>query len=69
MNKEIARFKSTDEPRKMLRLIRFEMIVDKHTLARFIPSVYLIELYRSIDEADEVEMRFKINAGGISIFP
>lgn len=69
MNKEIARFESTGEPRKMLRVIRFEMIVDKHTLARFIPSAYLIELYRNIDEADEVEMRFKINAGGISIFP
>ncbi len=69
MNEKFERFESDDEERRMLKVIRFEMIVDKDTLARFIPSSYLIELYRNIDEADEVEMRFKINAGGVSIFP
>jgi hypothetical protein len=69
MNEKFERPESDDKERKMLKVVRFEMIVDKDTLARFIPSSYLIELYRNIDEADEVEMRFKINAGGVSVFP
>lgn len=69
MNEKFEGFESEDEQRKMLRVVRFEMIVDKDTLARFIPSSYLLELYRSIDETDEVEMRFKINSGGVSVFP
>jgi hypothetical protein len=69
MNEKFESLESDDEERKMLKVIRFEMIVDKDTLARFIPSSYLIELYRNIDEADEVEMRFKINSGGVSILP
>lgn len=69
MIKEIDYFESEEDERKVLRIIRLEMIVDKKTLARFIPSAYLLELYRSIDEADEVEMRFKINSADVSIFP
>ncbi len=69
MNEKFERLESENEQRRVLKVIRFEMIVDKETLARFIPSSYLIELYRNIDEADEVEMRFKINAGGVSISP
>lgn len=57
MNKEIE-----EDERKVLRVVRLEMIVDKKTLASFIPSACLAELYRCIDEADEVEMRFKINS-------
>lgn len=49
--------------------MRLEMIVGKKTLAGFIPSAYLAELYRCIDEVDEVEMRFKINSADVSIFP
>jgi hypothetical protein len=62
-------FEPEEQERKMLKVIRLEMIVDKKTLARFIPSAYLSELYRSIDGVDEVEMRFKINSSGVSIFP
>ncbi len=62
-------FEAEEQKRKILRVIRLEMIVDKKTLARFIPSAYLSELYRYIDEADEVEMRFKINSADTSIFP
>ena len=62
-------FESEEQERKMLRVVRLEMIVDKITLARFIPSAYLLELYRYIDETDEVEMRFKINSANTSIFP
>ena len=69
MIEEIDSFESEEQERKILRLIRLEMIVDKKTLARFIPSAFLSELYRSIDEVDEVEMRFKINSSGVSIFP
>ena len=61
-------FESKAQEWKILRVIRLEMIVDKKTLARFIPSAYSSELYRSIDEADEVEMRFKINSTDVSIF-
>lgn len=60
---------SEEKKRKTLRVIRLEMIVDKETLTRFIPSAYLLELYRCIDETDEVEMRFKINSANTSIFP
>ena len=66
---ENKNFESEEQERKMLRVIRLEMIVDKKTLARFIPSAYLSELYRSLDGVDEVEMRFKINSSGVSIFP
>jgi hypothetical protein len=69
MIEEIKSLEIEDEERKMLKVIRLEMIVDKKTLARFIPAAYLAELYRYIDEADEVEMRFKINSANISIFP
>lgn len=69
MIEEIDSFESEEQERKLLRVIQLEMIVDKKTLARFIPSAYLSELYRSIDEADEVEMRFKINSTDVSIFP
>ena len=69
MVEEIENFESENQERKLSRVIRLEMIVDKKTLARFIPSAYLFELYRHIDEADEVEMRFKINSAGASIFP
>ncbi len=69
MAKENDLFESEEQERKITRVIRLEMIVDKKTLARFIPSAYLSELYRSIDGVDEVEMRFKINSSGVSIFP
>jgi hypothetical protein len=69
MIEKIDSFESDEQERKLLRIIRLEMIVDKITLARFIPSAYLSELYRYIDETDEVEMRFKINSANTSIFP
>lgn len=69
MIEEIKDFEPEEQKRKTLRVIRLEMIVDKITLARFIPSAYLLELYRYIDETDEVEMRFKINSANTSIFP
>lgn len=69
MNEEIEDFESEEDERKMLRVVRLEMIVDKRTLANFIPSSCLAELYRCIDESDEVEMRFKINSVNTSIFP
>lgn len=69
MIEEIIYVESEEDERKLLRVIRLEMIVDKKTLARFIPSAYLVELYRCIDAVDEVEMRFKINAADTSIFP
>ena len=69
MNKEIEEFEPEEDERKMLRVVRLEMIVDKKTLANFIPSACLAELYRCIDDADEVGMRFKINAANTSIFP
>lgn len=69
MIEEIKDFEPEEQKRKALRVVRLEMIVDKITLARFIPSAYLLELYRCIDETDEVEMRFKINSANTSIFP
>lgn len=69
MNKEFEDFESEEDERKMVRVVRLEMIVDRKTLAGFIPSACLAELYRCIDEADEVEMRFKINSVNTSIFP
>ena len=69
MIEEIKDFEPQERKRKALRVIRLEMVVDKITLARFIPSAYLLELYHYIDETDEVEMRFKINSANTSIFP
>ena len=66
---EIDDFEAEEGARKISRVIRLEMIVDRKTLANYIPSAYLLELYRTLDGADEVEMRFKINSANTSIFP
>jgi hypothetical protein len=60
MNKQDSRENQLPSPNKLVRVVRIELSMSKTNILKFVPSSFLEEVTSLLKQADELELRFKI---------